>query len=348
MKIDRREFVHSSVVSSIAVALCHGTGAGIREESGLVKPRRFKPGDTVALINPAGATARRVEIEIVQESLEALELEVKLADHLLDRYGYLAGADENRAADVNAQFNDSSVAGILAVRGGWGCARILPLIDYAAIQRNPKIIIGYSDVTALLLAIYARTGMVTFHGPVGISPWNSFTVDYFRKILWEAEAVEMRNPDYVGDNLTQVSNRVQTIVAGKASGRLLGGNLAVLSAIVGSDYLPDWDGSILFVEDINENIYRIDRMLTQLKLAGILDRISGFVFGKCTDCDPGQGYGSLTIDQVLDDHIKPLGVPAWQGAMIGHTAQKFTVPVGIDAEIDADEGTIRLLEPAVG
>jgi len=317
------------------------------DSQGTVKPKRLKRGDTVALISPASATAHRVDIEIVQESLEALGLVVKLSDHLLDRYGYLAGADGDRAADVNAQFADSKVSGIVAVRGGWGSARLLPLLNFEAIASNPKVLVGYSDITALLLPIYARTGLVTFHGPRGLGPWHPFTVDYFRRVLMDGEAVVMSNPEEIGDQLAQVNNRVQTIFPGEAQGRLLGGNLTVLSAIVGSSFLPDCRGAILFLEDIGENIYRVDRMLTQLKLAGILDQISGFIFGKCTDCTPGSGYGSLTLEQLFDDHIKPLGVPSWHGAMIGHLPRQFVLPEGIPAEINAEEGTIRLLEPAV-
>ena len=313
----------------------------------LVKPRRLRQGDKVALINPAGATAHRMDIEIVQESLEALGLRVKLGEHVMDRRGYLAGSDEDRAADVNRQFEDSSVAGIVAVRGGWGCARILPLLDYQLIGRNPKILVGYSDVTALLLGIHSKTGLITFHGPAGIGPWNSFTVEHFTRILFEGQAAELSNPRFLGDNLTQVQNRIQTIVPGVARGRMLGGNLTVLSAIVGSSYLPDWNDAILFLEDIQENIYRVDRMLTQLALAGILDEINGFVFGNCTGCGPGESYGSLTIEQVLADHVGERNLPSWRGAMIGHISQKFTIPQGIPAEIDATTGRIQLSEAAV-
>jgi muramoyltetrapeptide carboxypeptidase len=312
-----------------------------------MKPKRLQTGDTVALISPASATANRVDIEIVKESLEALGLVVKFSDHLLDRYGYLAGTDVDRAADVNSQFADSEVSGIVAVRGGWGCARILPLLDFETIRRNPKVLIGYSDITALLLPIHARTGLVTFHGPRGLGPWHPFTVEYFKRVLMDAEAVIMRNPTDIGNNLTQVKDRVQTIFPGKAKGRLVGGNLTVLSGIVGTEFMPNWEGAILFLEDINEDIYRIDRMLTQLRLAGILKQISGFVFGKCTNCNPGQGYGSLTLEQLFEDHIQPLGIPAWHGAMIGHVQRQFILPEGIPAEICAEEGTIQLLEPAV-
>jgi muramoyltetrapeptide carboxypeptidase len=155
------------------------------------------------------------------------------------------------------------------------------------------------------------------------------------------------NPVEVKDALVQVEDRVWTITPGVARGRLLGGNLTVLSALVGTPYLPDFTGAILFLEDVREQIYRVDRMFTQLSLAGILRQVAGVVIGRCTDCDPGEGYGSLTLEEVFDDHLKPLGVPAWHGAMIGHIDRQFTLPIGIEAEIDAGRGTIRLLEPAV-
>ena len=340
----RRQFLTTSAVLGISSI---ASVRAIQDSGTVLKPRRFNQGDTVALINPAGATALRSDIEIVIESMEALELKVKVADHVYDRYGYLAGADQDRASDVNQQFNDPDVKGILAIRGGWGCARLLSLLDFRLIRNNPKILIGYSDVTALLLSVFAKTGLVTFHGPLGISAWNSFSVNYFEKILFDGEMIEMQNPKNVGDNLTQVQDRIQTITPGKARGTLIGGNLSVLSAIVGSDYLPSWKGAVLVLEDVGENIYRIDRMLTQLKLAGILGQLSGFIFGKCTECGPGQGYGSLTIEQLFDDHIKPLEIPAWYGSMIGHIRRQFTLPLGIQVEIDADSGSIKMLEPAV-
>lgn len=313
----------------------------------LIKPPRLKPGDTVGLINPAGATFVSADIQVVQESLAALGLKSKLGKHALDRYGYLGGTDEARAADVNAMFADKEVNAILCVRGGWGCNRILPLLNYDVMRKNPKIICGYSDITSLLVAIYAKTGLVTFHGPVGISTWNQFSLNYFKKILFDGETPTMENPKTIGDNLAQTKDRVGTITKGRARGRLVGGNLSVLTAMIGSEFLPHWKNHILFLEETDENIYRIDRMLTQLKLAGVLSRISGVVFGKCTKCEPGTGYGSLTLEEVFNDHLKPLGIPAFAGAMIGHVENKFTVPVGCEAEIDAEAGTIRLLEAAV-
>ena len=237
---------------------------------------------------------------------------------------------------------------ILCVHGGWGCARILPLLDYELIRKKPKIIIGYSDITALLLGIHNQTGFVTFHGPVGSSTWNKFSIDYFRKVLMEGEAVTMQNPSLIGDNLVQTNDRISTINSGVITGKLLGGNLTVLSHLIGTKYLPDWKNSLLFCEDMSEVTYSVDRMITHLKLAGILHKISGFVFGKCTRCNVGSGsYGSLTLKDIWRDHIQPFQKPAVTREMIGHIEDKLTIPLGIEAEINADKGTIKLLQAAV-
>ena len=346
MSWTRRHFLQTGGAAAAAAGLptlAHSENPS----SAVLKPRRLKKGDLVGLINPAGATFHPDDAEIARETMAALGLRVRFGKHLLDRYGYLAGRDKDRAADVNDLFADPGVRALISLRGGWGCARLLGLLDYDMIRKNPKIIMGYSDLTALLLAIQAKTGLVTFHGPVGISTWNEFSTGHVQRLLFEAKALEMHNPTDLGDNLVQVENRVLTITPGRARGRLQGGNLAVLTGMIGSDYLPDFSGSILFLEEVGEAIYRVDRMLTQLKLAGVLDQIAGLVFGRCSDCSPGKGYGSLTLEEVLSDHIAPLGIPAWYGSMIGHIEDKFTIPLGVEAEINADSGTIKLLEAAV-
>lgn len=346
MSITRRHILQmlgaGLIASRTSIAIASRSNSGLT-----IKPPRLKAGDTVGLINPAGATFHPDHVAIARETLAALGLKMKTGQHLLDRYGYLAGSDKDRAADVNDMYADQDVAGILTLRGGWGCNRLLDLLDYKLIARNPKILMGYSDITSLLLALNAKTGMVTFHGPVGISTWNQYSTDFVKRLLFNAEAFSMENPKETGDNLAQVKNRVLTINGGQAKGKLLGGNLTVLTAMVGSDYLPDFTGNILFLEEVGEDIYRVDRMLTQLKLSGILSQLSGFIFGTCSNCGPGKTYGSLTLEEVLDDHIKPLGIPAWYGSMIGHIEDKFTIPLGIQAEVNADKGRISLLEAAV-
>jgi muramoyltetrapeptide carboxypeptidase len=313
----------------------------------VVKPPRLSPGDTIGLVEPASATWDPALVEIMEESLAALGFRTKRGRSLLKRRGYFSGTDDERAADVNAMLRDPDVRAIHCVRGGWGSARLLPLLDFDALARSPKAIIGYSDITALLLPFFARTGVITFHAPVGASQWNAFNVLWFRRVLMDAEAVTFENLRDKGEFLTQVEHRVSTITPGTARGRLLGGNLTVLTTIIGSGFLPDWEGCVLFLEDVEEAPYRLDRMFTQLRLAGILQKARAVIWGTCADCDPGEGFGSLTIPDILADHVKPLGVPAWQGAMIGHVDRQFTLPIGAEVEVDASAGTIRMLEPAV-
>jgi len=344
--MDRRDFLHTTAASAVGLALTRPAAARAQAPTP-IKPKRLAPGDTVAMVAPASATFKTVELDVARESLEALGLKVKVGGHLLDRHGYLAGQDKDRADDINRFFADPAVRAVLPIRGGWGSSRLLPLLDFDAIRRNPKIVLGYSDITALLLSIHARTGLVTFHGPNGMGRWDEFSVNWVRQILFDGQAVTLENPHDKGEFLVQTENRIQTITPGTARGPILGGNLTVLTAIMGSPYLPNWDNSILFLEDVGEDIYRIDRMMTTLKLAGVLARIKGFVFGTCSECEPGSGYGSLTLEEVFDDHIKPLNIPAWQGAMIGHRQPQFTIGEGIEVEIDATAGRIRMLEPAV-
>lgn len=345
--MDRRQFLGSATASVTAV---FGVPRLVVQRRTIVKPKRLATGDTVGLVAPANATFQSTELQIANESLEALGLNVKSGSHLLDRHGYLAGQDKDRAADINGFFADSSIRAVLPVRGGWGSSRVLPYLDFDAIRRNPKIVVGYSDISALLLAIQAKTGLVTFHGPNGMGRWDASSVDYFKRVLMQGEAVAFENPHALSDRnaLTQTENRTLTITPGRARGPLLGGNLTVLTTIIGSPYLPAWDGAIFFCEDVGEDYYRVDRMLTQLKLAGVLSKIAGFVFGTCSECGPGDGnFGALTLEEIFADHIKPLGVPAWSGAMIGHGMPQWTLAEGVDVDIDAVAGTIRMVEPGV-
>ncbi len=343
--MQRRDFLRSAAA---ALALPGLTAAQPRPDA--IKPRRLASGDTVGLVAPANATFVSQDLDIARESLEALGLNVKVGGHLFDRHGYLAGQDKDRAGDINRFFADTAVRAVLPIRGGWGSSRLLPYLDFDVIRRNPKIVLGFSDITALLLAIHAKTGLVTFHGPNGMGRWDAFSVDYFKRLLVQGEAVTYQNPRELSERnaLTPIENRTTVITRGKARGRLLGGNLTVLTTIVGSTYLPAWDGAILFCEDVGEGFYRVDRMLTQLKLAGVLSRLAGFVFGTCSECGPGDGnFGALTLEEIFADHIAPLGIPAWSGAMIGHGMPQWTLAEGIQVEADADAGTIRMLEPAV-
>ena len=314
----------------------------------LRKPLRLRPGDTVGLIEPAGFTVDRFDFAAILDTVRAMGLVPKPAPHVTKRYGYLAGTDKERAADINAMFADPEVRAIFAVRGGWGSARALPYLDFATIRANPKLLIGLSDVTALHLALAAKTNCPSIHGPGLSNSWGALSWDSFKRLVFDAETPTWISPAGKEDRLVQRVGRVRTFRGGKATGRLLGGNLSVLSALVGTPYIPDMSGAILFLEEVGEAEYRIDRMLTQLALSGILGKVAGVVFGQCTNCgtdgSPGIGF---SLSEILENHFKPLGVPAFQGALFGHIANQFSLPVGIPAEIDADAGTIRILEPVV-
>ncbi|MDO5506373.1 MAG: LD-carboxypeptidase [Pseudoxanthomonas suwonensis] len=346
--MQRRRFITGTALAAAALPLLGMGGAlaqGRAASSRRLLPVPLNAGDTVALVSPSAAMEDPDNFDVAQEVLEALGFKVRRGKYLDARRGHLAGTDAQRAGDINEAFADRSIKAVICARGGSGAARLLPLLDYDTIARNPKVLLGYSDITALHSAINARTGLVTFHGPNGSGSWNSFNADQFRSLFLQRELPRYRNVVETGDELVQRGNRTVTMQPGKVRGELVGGNLAVLSALAGSPYLPDFKGKILFLEDVSEAPYRIDRMMSTLKLMGALDAIAGFIFGECTDCSPGNGYGSLTLGEILDDYIRPLGIPAYRGAMIGHIRRQFIVPVGGQVELDADAGSFRLLEP---
>lgn len=352
MDVPRRKFLHQLSTGTIMMPLIAGDTGHLHSkltpsDPQVLKPQKLRPGDVIGLISPAGAVYESEPYEVAKEALEAMGVQVKLGKHLKDRYGHLAGEDDDRARELNKMFSDRNVHAIICLRGGFGAARILDKIDYKMIRKNPKVFIGYSDITALQLALYKKAGIVTFHGPVGISSWGKFSRRYFSNLLFNNQLVSFKNPPKQESEWVQTENRTRTIHPGKARGRLLGGNLSVLCGLMGSAYLPSFKGSLLFLEDVNEELYRIDRLMSQLQLSGLLDEINGFIFGKCTRCLPGGGYGSLTFDEIIDHYIKPLKIPAFSGSMIGHIDSKFTLPVGTEAEMDADKGTFQLLERAL-
>lgn len=302
-------------------------------------PKALKRGDTIGVIAPGGAVFNSDSIEKCRVKLDTLGLKMVKGKTLSTRNGYLSDTDENRAKDIMDMFKNPDIKGILAMRGGSGCARVLPYLDYDVIQQNCKPFIGMSDITALLTAFYTKSGIVSFHGPVGYSSWSDYSQKYFKNTLFDKEQTEMTIPAH--------GHLFYTISEGSAQGELIGGNLTVFSQLVGTPYLPDMNGKILFLEDIKEEPYRIDRMLMQLKLAGILNQVNGIVFGECRKCVPEEPEKSFTLKQVLTHHLSDLNIPVFYGAKFGHVRDKWTLPVGIKAEMNANTGSLKLLEAAV-
>ena len=269
-----------------------------------------------------------------QENVRALGWVPAAGAHVLSRDGYLAGEDGDRLSDLNAALTDEAVDAVWCVRGGYGGMRILDQIDYAALRRRPKPVIGYSDVTALHAAISTRCEVVTFHGPTGRASLTPFSRASLERAL-------------AGDDSCGAVPTASTLYSGRARGRLVGGNLALLCALCGTPYAPDYRDAILVVEDVNEAVYRIDRMLTQLRLAGHLAPCRAIVFGQFTDIptdSPEENLGARTLENVLGEIAELLKVPCIAGAPIGHVADQWTIPLGADAELDANERTLRILQ----
>ena len=332
--IDRR-----SVIAG-AAALC-ATPAWPRTPR---KPPRLRPGDIVGVVSPASTMGSDDGLDRAEYWIRGMGLVPRFGPNAGGRWGYLAGTDEQRASDLNAGYADPEVKAVFAVRGGWGGARILPLLDWATIRANPKLLIGFSDVTALHLAFAARAGFPTIHGGNATSSW--------RKASWESLwglAFAAATPTLGGAGVEAETGRpARTITGGKAQGRLLGGNLTILSTLMGTGWLPDLRGAVLFLEDVNEAEYRVDRMFQQLKLAGVLAGLAGIVFGQCTQCaTTAPDYAGFTLDQLIDHYFAPLGIPAVTGFDTGHIANQLSLPSGARVELDADARTVRVLEAVV-
>lgn len=348
--MNRRDFVRTATVAGAALAapVSIARPAPKKEKSAapkLIKPPRLQPGDTVGVVLPASAEFESHELDIGTEQVRALGFEPKLGAHAAEKHGYFAGTDEKRAADINAMFADPSVKGMFA-SGGWGSPRVLPLLDYERIRRNPKVLIGFSDVTALLNTIHQRTGLVTFHGPSAFSNFDAWTIENMKRAIMSAEPIgTIENPPKPESALIQRRYRTYAIRGGRATGRIVGGNLTLLAALMGTPYEVETDGAILFLEEVREAIYRVDRMITQLSLGGKLARVAGVVFGYCSDCPAD--HSSFSLEEVLRDHFTRLGVPVFAGLAFGHIEQKLTLPIGLPATIDADAGTVTIEESAV-
>ncbi len=314
-----------------------------------IRPPRLEPGQTLALVAPAGSMMEDRDIDLALACAASLGFNIKPGRNLYERLGYLAGSDAMRADDLNEAFADPGIDGILCLRGGFGSSRLLDLLDYSAIAANPKVLVGFSDLTALLLAIHQRTGLITFHGPTLASNFTSYSLEAFQRILMRAVAqCPLAEPPEFDEQPGMVDreNALVCLQPGRAAGPLMGGNLSLITSLMGTPFEPDFSGRILFLEDINEPTYRVDRMLTQLRLSGKLDSIAGLVFGKFSQCRPHR-HGSLTLEYLFTDLADRLDKPAAQGLMIGHEPDQATLPIGAEVLLDADNCLLELLQPAV-
>jgi muramoyltetrapeptide carboxypeptidase len=307
----------------------------------LIKPEKLKQGDTIGIISPAGS----INPDNLQKAVQYFEIKgykIKIAPHAMDKKNYLAGSDKDRLCDLMDFFNDQEIKAILCSRGGYGTYRLLKDIDYKIINVNPKIFMGYSDITALLVNITEKSNLITFHAPLFLSDFGMDTIDeYTEKCFFDIIEGKIQVPFSYSNPI-----EYQCITSGETEGELIAGNLAVLAGLLGTPYFPNIENKILLLEDIGEPLYKIDRMLMQLKLAGIFDKISGLLFGEFTEIDKSedQEISKTKVKDLIYDIISDYKIPTGFGFPSGHGKTKATIPLGVKYYFNSQKFTLKITE----
>lgn len=349
--MQRRNFIKSLGIASASLPIMSFAKTEELEKnriSKLIKPKALKKGDTIGLITPA-SFIKDEGLEKAIKNIKSLGFKVKLSENIRKKRGYTAGTKQERVNDLHAMFADDNVDGIWAARGGYGCTGLLPLIDFDLIKKNPKVFVGYSDITVLHLAILKKTGLVTFHGPVASSKFSSYTRKYFVDMLTSSKIPPKVYPSTYNNNKAKenIFFKSKVFRKGEAKGQLIGGNLSLISAMAGTEWGIDYADKLLFIEDIAEAPYRIDRMLIQLDQNQDLDKANGIILGVFDDSDKPLDEFSLELEEMFDDNMGDIKVPTSYGFSFGHIRDQITLPLGINAKMNAEQRTIEFLESAV-
>jgi muramoyltetrapeptide carboxypeptidase len=316
----------------------------------LLKPERLYPGDIVGIIAPSSPPEDPKAVDRAAEAVEQFGFVPRLGENVRGRHGFLAGGDRERAADIMQMFTDKQVKAIICLRGGYGSARLLDLLDYRVIRRHAKIFSGFSDITSLHCAFAKKVNMISIHAPMLNGGLQSKELKEFTRASFFRTVTEAKPPGSIVADYDK--KNISTVRCGVAEGRLIGGNLSVLCAAIGTRFVPSFKGKILFLEDVNEQPYRLDRMLTQLLNAGILQEVAGVAVGVNRDCeDDGkeqvvEEYRQSSAD-VMAERLQSLGVPVVMGLPFGHVEFNATIPVGALARLDGDNGDLIITEAAV-
>jgi muramoyltetrapeptide carboxypeptidase len=355
--MDRREFLATTMVTgAAATALASEAMAAVKPAkfdpaAPLIRPRALSSNDTVGIIAPSSAIADPDDFAKIEPTVAHFGLKPKYGEHLRWRSRNLAASIEERVRDIHGLFADQSVKAIFCARGGYGASEIVAHLDYDLIRRNPKVFVGYSDITVLHQAIRRHAGLMTFHGPMPVaSPMTDFTADWFRKAVFEARPLGRLGAPAESRPL-RPTYPLRTVVPGQITAPIVGGNLSMIIGMLGTPYELDTTNAILFIEDIDEEPYRIGRMLIQLKLAGKLDKAAGVIMGKCKDCGPSAYQPSFsspyTLGEQIDNVLGALKVPVLSGMALGHTDDQLTIPLGAKATLDATAHTLTIEEAGV-
>lgn len=335
--MSRRSFLKNSALlaagvglSSIAKADQQFTASSLQNS---IKFPRLKKGDTLFITAPGGAIWNQSYIGKTKSVLEGMGFKVEFGANCSGNYGQFSAKDEQRAEELMQAFNRNDIKGIICMRGGSGCARILDLLDFELIKANPKLLCGLSDITSLLNGIYCKTGLIGIHGPVGYITWNDFTIASFEKVC-----IKAISPNYF-------NSKTKVWAEGKVvSAPLFGGNLTVFSNLIGTPYMPDTSDGVLFFEEIAEEPYAIDRMLTQLRQAGAFNTVKAILLGSFRKCVPEEPKKSLTLEQTLKRNLLPLEIPIITDLEFGHILNKHSLPIGGKINIDTIQKEIKLSE----
>lgn len=310
----------------------------------LQKPESLRNGDTIGIISPASSPDDLSRINKGVNYFERLGYQVEVGKNVGKYEGYLAGTDEERIEDLHDMFSNKNIRAIICVRGGYGSPRLLGKIDYQLIKKNPKIFVGYSDITALQLAFFTKANLVTFAGPMVAVDFHSEINRYTEEIFWRTITSTKKIEKVIlpeGESLLPMKK-------GRAEGEIIGGNLSLILSLLGSPYIPKFKDKILFLEDIDEAPYKVDRMLNQLTIAGILKKISGVLLGEFTDCvEKDAEKKTLTLDEVFEKYLGELRIPVIKNFPHGHRKANHTIPFGIKTKVNADKGYVEFLESAV-
>jgi muramoyltetrapeptide carboxypeptidase len=349
--LDRRKFLKSTgALAALSMVPFSGKAAGLKlsneETNPNILPKKLKPGDTIGLITPS-APITQEQLDETVKKLEKLGFKTYYKDSVLSQYGYFAGKDQERADELMSMFTNKEVDGILSVRGGYGAIRILDMLDYEAIKQNPKVFMGFSDITAFLNAIYSKTGLVTFHGPLGISTYTDFSWVVFKSVVMDPKSRYLYPYFREPDEAENPEFDLYTINSGKATGSLIGGNISVLDSMIGTKFEPDFADKIVILEEVEEKTYKVDKMLVHLLQATNLKDAAGIAFGTFKDCNIND-EPKLTLKQAIEDLFKPLDMPIIYGLPFGHILFNVTIPLGIRAQLNANKNTLKLLDLAVG
>ncbi len=309
-----------------------------------VKPKKLLKGDLIGIISPASSPDDLTKINKGVEYLESLGYKAAVGKNVGKTNGYLAGTNAERIEDLHSMFSNKEVKAVFTVRGGYGSIRLLDKIDYDLIRKNPKIFVGYSDINALQLAFLKQCGLVTFSGPMVAVDFHNevspFTEENFWKMITSDKKIgKLHNPN---------EERFFHLTEGKGEGKIIGGNLTIISSMMGTEYLPEFDKSILLLEDINEPPYKVDRMLNQLKLAKVFRKLKGIILGRFVNCyEPDEMKNSLTLNEVIEEYFHSLKIPVIYNFKHGHIKDNLTIPLGLNASVNAGKGIVEITESGV-